>query len=611
MNLTKDQKEALEKIIKFLSSPSKQIFILTGYAGTGKTTLLSLVVEYLEKVGMTYALLAPTGKAAHVLKQKTGRKAFTIHKAIYDFQDIEIEQSGSNYEATRWDDEDEAETLDITLKFRLKNKEDFQADVYIIDEASLISDEKNGPKSNLVFGSGKLLSDLIKFTKGAKLILCGDPAQLPPVGSNESVALDEEYIRSKFGLVVEKAELREVVRIGEDNHLLKLLISLRKAIESEQYGNINIPEELCVCHSSIEDLVRKLFSAKDVSSVIITHTNEAVQYYNSLVHSKIFGDGQALHPNQNLLVYKNYYPSPELQLFNGELITVVDVGEIEIVDVSSKREDKVSYQNCTIRFFDFEKNRYEILRTKILLDFFHSEDPDLSPELYRKLFRVALLKNYELRNFNNELRKLEHELKKNAENAILKEKFRFLKKYFGRLLLSNPYFNPLLAKLGYAVTCHKAQGSEWENVIVDLATKNLAPGNEQFCRWLYTAFTRVKKDLFIVNCNVLNRFSRINVAPIKVESLDKISKCQEINDDRLADEKIVQSLNRYGFQILAFRKCHFRDRYELSCELGRARIDLLYDSKGFYTRLEITVSNEEVKQLMEQWVSELMASKDC
>lgn len=248
-------------------------------------------------------------------------------------------------------------------------------------------------------------------------------------------------------------------------------------------------------------------------------------------------NSQTLRPNQNLLVYKNYYPSSDLQLFSGQLVTVVDVGEVEIVDISSKRDDKVSYQDCTVRFFDFEKNNYETLRTKILLNFFHFEDPDVPPKLYKKLFRTALLKNCELRRLDNELRKLEQEVRKKAGDKTLKERIRFLRKNFARLPLNDTYFNPLLNKLGYALTCHKSQGSEWEHVVVDLSTKNLAPGNEQFCRWLYTALTRTTRGLFIANCNMLNKFAKISVAPIKVEKLDKISNCQEINVDRQYDEK--------------------------------------------------------------------------
>jgi ATP-dependent exoDNAse (exonuclease V) alpha subunit len=227
LNLSQGQETALTKMEAFLASPV-QVFMLKGYAGSGKTTILKGLVEYLYAVEKDFALMAPTGRAAKVIREKTGQEAFTIHKSIYSYEDmVEIEEGDSFY-----------------YYYKIRNNVDVAGKIFIVDEASMLSDAKSEGEF-FRFGSSHLLSDLITYTRVAhenvksKIIFVGDPCQLPPVGDNSSKAFEANYLKEHFNLSTEETEMKEVKRQGGDSGILTAGAKLRKSISAGFFNDFN------------------------------------------------------------------------------------------------------------------------------------------------------------------------------------------------------------------------------------------------------------------------------------------------------------------------------------------------------------------------------------
>lgn len=491
MNLTLDQKRAFEKLKEFAVSNSYNCFLLKGYAGSGKTTLLSLFVNYLEQNNISFRILAPTGKAGSILREKTGCSVQTIHKAIYDFDRIEIEEikQTENKENSKNSEHSEASEDDVVffLHFKIKQKKpDDIVNIYIVDESSLISDQDQG-NSFLRFGSGKLLSDLLSFVEGSKIVFCGDHAQLPPISMNYSPALDEEYLRRNYGLRVISSELKEIVRTDSKNYIYNFSLAIRNSIEQKVFNKLSIDENRKLSNELLVSELKRFYSIgkKFDDTIIIAHSNRQVQEYNFMVkrilntNNKI-SDYEIL-PGDKLIVYKNYY-SDDLTLLNGQSVEVVQILNREVIKTSEKEE--VTYLDCQLKYYDYEMEGERVFKAKILNDYVYSPEPELDRKLYNKVFRAVLIKNLEFREVFNELKKTLREMKtsKTEKLVVLRDRYIALKLQISRILRDNEYFNPLLVKFGYAITCHKAQGSEWDNVIIDMKTLNLVPRNEQYFR---------------------------------------------------------------------------------------------------------------------------------
>lgn len=587
MNLTLDQKRAFEKLKEFAVSNSYNGFLLKGYAGSGKTTLLSLFVNYLEQNNISFRILAPTGKAGSILREKTGCSVQTIHKAIYDFDRIEIEEikQTENKENSKNSEHSEGSEDDVVffLHFKIKQKKpDDIVNIYIVDESSLISDQDQG-NSFLRFGSGKLLSDLLSFVEGSKIVFCGDHAQLPPISMNYSPALDEEYLRRNYGLRVISSELKEIVRTDSKNYIYNFSLAIRNSIEQKVFNELSIDENRKLSNELLVSELKRFYSIgkKFDDTIIIAHSNRQVQEYNFMVkrilntNNKI-SDYEIL-PGDKLIVYKNYY-SDDLTLLNGQSVEVVQILNREVIKTSEKEE--VTYLDCQLKYYDYEMEGERVFKAKILNDYIYSPEPELDRKLYNKVFRAVLIKNLEFREVFNELKKTLREMKtsKTEKLVVLRDRYIALKLQISRILRDNEYFNPLLVKFGYAITCHKAQGSEWDNVIIDMKALNLVPRNEQYFRWLYTAVTRAKKEVYFINSVDINPFRGMRIGEVKIQKIRENGN-RECNLELFPNrtKMVVYSLKEYGFKVLGVYNFQYMERFLFEYNSKKMQIDLYYN----------------------------------
>ena len=447
---TGGQMEMIDKLALFISSPeSDSLFLLKGYAGTGKTSTISALVKVLDELKIKFVLLAPTGRAAKVLSKQSGKTASTIHKKIYR------QQAGADG-LSRF-------SLDRNLS---KNT------VFVVDEASMIS---NLPQDHSVFGSGFLLSDLIEYMLGGfncKLIVSGDTAQLPPVGLSMSPALEPAEL-SLFGLEIISLELRDVVRQTEDSGILKNATFIRNRImEGSQSGfwQINMKgfEDIIRLEGDqLIDEISNCYSRTGMEeTIVITRSNKRANLFNEGIRKTIlYREDQIAKGDLLMVVKNNYHWSKQFEeldfIANGDITEIIRI---------HKYEERYGFHfaNVVLRLIDYQDLEVDC---KILLETLSVEAPALSSEDNKRLFE-AISEDYE------EIRNRRERWKKIRED---------------------PYFNALQVKYSYAVTCHKAQGGQWKAVFLDHGYLTSDMIDREFLRWLYTAFTRAEERLYLVN----------------------------------------------------------------------------------------------------------------
>ena len=440
------QQEAMIQLSKYImSTSSRGVFLLKGYAGTGKTTLVSALVKSLWPVGKKTILLAPTGRAAKVLSVYSEKSAVTIHKKIYW---IKTNSKGNTY---------------VTLQ---KNKH--SNTVFVVDEASMIPDV-----SDRGFGGRSLLDDLITYVYeglNCKLILIGDTAQLPPVHLDVSPALNEELLVATYNREVYRFELTEVMRQSFNSMILKNATKIRELISE---GNPNMLKLLCNKEVArlqsgieIQDALEDAYSQKGVeSTVVICRSNKRANLYNQQIRKSILFNENSISAGDLLIITKNNYfwSSEKLNisfLANGDIIQILEIFSI-------KELYGFKFAEVKVKLVDYADE--PILETIILLDTLNSDLPALSYDQSNKLY--------------NEVQK---------DYINLKSKYkRFIK------TKENPFFNALNVKFSYALTCHKAQGGQWPTVFIE--KPYLKEGVDMdYLRWLYTAVTRAEKRLYLI-----------------------------------------------------------------------------------------------------------------
>ncbi len=470
MELTQSQQEALRQIQSFLGG-SDLCFILTGNAGSGKTTVIASLVDRFTQEGKHLALLAPTGRAARILGQKAASRAWTIHSKIYAFRELEIKE-----------DAEEPGDPGIRVRFGLRACNPVE-ELLVIDEASMLSDIEDR-SAVLQFGTGRLLSDLMSFTAtthtadrpGPKILFVGDPAQLPPVGQTLSPALSADYLKSRFGVSSRQLFLSEVLRQREGSGILKRASALRAAIATSAFNSFDLrPVDADVLNGDISlgvDLVSEACQQSYGSAVLIGQSNAKVLDLNRAVRGRLFGDDQAdLTVGDILLVNHN---STKYDLNNGDLLRVYDVGpraescHVPIRGVHGPVQ--LRFRPARVAFSDPHSDPV-LIDCLLLENLLQSPDRALSPLVQR-----ALLVHFQRRH----------------------PKLRPGTAEFSLTLMDDPYFNALQVKYGYAMTCHKAQGGEWDTAVI-LFSGNRGTRNEEFFRWAYTAITRAKRRLVTVN----------------------------------------------------------------------------------------------------------------
>jgi exodeoxyribonuclease-5 len=445
---TEDQSDALKKIAAYICENTNDIiFLLTGYAGTGKTSLISSVVKTLDLLRMRSVLLAPTGRAAKVLASFAGKQAYTIHKKIYR------QKSSRDGMGTF--------ALDRNL-----HKETF----FIVDEASMVSNSSNDTS---LFGSGKLLDDLIEYVYsgiGCKLIIVGDKAQLPPVGSILSPALDPDALKG-FGFGLISAELKQVVRQCETSGILINATKVRLQVAENDlvHPSLDCSGFKDMRRITGEELIEEISGSYGTcgleGTIIVVNSNKQANRYNQGIRNRIFFREEEISPGDLVMVVKNNYFLTNEEDGSG-FIANGDIAEVKRI---RKYEEKYGFRfaDMLLRFTDYDLE----VESKVMLDVLHLDTPALPMDKNKELFH-SVLSDY-----------LSIKSRRKQYDAVRKD----------------PYFNALQIKFSYAVTCHKAQGGQWERVFIDQGMFNRQEITMDYLRWFYTALTRATDRLYLVN----------------------------------------------------------------------------------------------------------------
>ena len=446
---TVSQKKVVENLSEYLSSPDySSIFILNGYAGTGKTTLIAALVQVLRAMNIPCVLLAPTGRAAKVLAQYSGTEAHTIHKRIYR------QRTNAGYESKY--------SLDI-------NRE--KGCVFIVDETSMLSDST---PDGQIFGSGSLLEDLITYVRSGRqcrLILVGDDAQLPPVGADRSPALDAAAMRS-YGEVV-YSSMTDVVRQDAASGILRNATALRQMLERGEvevpHIDLNYPDIESIGGGEFLECLEDAYAryGRD-ETIVITRSNKRANRFNEGIRRYILSAEEQIESGDRLMVVKNnYYYTERME---KSPMSFIANGDIALLKRIRRFEDFYGFHfaDTVLSFGDYGDTEIEC---KILLDTLSSESPSLTREQSRQFFD-EVEKDY-------------------MDTASRLKRFRQIRE--------NPHYNALQVKFAYAVTCHKAQGGQWRAVFVDRCLFGDEPMTRDMLRWLYTAVTRATEKLYLVN----------------------------------------------------------------------------------------------------------------
>lgn len=428
-----------------LAKNGPDTLLVRGYAGTGKTTLVSSLVSVLASFNISFLLLAPTGRAAKVLSNYSGRRAFTIHKIIYRLR--EDKESG----AIRFD----------------RSRNYHKNTIFIVDEASMIQDQFSNSQTNLL----KDLKEFIFENNSNKLILLGDTAQLPPVGHDYSGALDRENLEGKYRLHVEEIELDEVVRQEQSSGILTNATFIRQHIQSNEFSirfnTKGFRDIYALTSEKLEDGLRYAYQKYGNENVIIIcRSNRQANQYNQYIRRNLHYFDDRLDAGDFLMIVKNNYfwldqDSPAGFLANGDFVEVLKIGNLEeIYDFT--------FADLDLRLIDYPD--HPIIRAKVILETLESNTPSLDERDGHRLYE---------------------NIRADYEGLSKKE--------MGKALSNDPYLNALQIKFTYAITCHKAQGGQWEVVFLDQGYLPDSNRDISYMRWLYTGMTRATKELYLVN----------------------------------------------------------------------------------------------------------------
>ena len=569
MELTNQQNKVFEQIKVFLNSDAS-VFILRGYAGTGKTTMVKVIADYIEQTRQL-AMMAPTGRAARVLAMKTGHTATTIHKAIYSKAHVEPKKVKNIAES------------EFKFVFSINNSENGGNIVAIVDEASMVCSRKIEHEL-FMFGTDNLMEDLLTFVRpnfGGKVIFVGDPAQLPPVGESVSNALRAEYFKEK-GLKVIEAELTEVLRQKDDSVILKNAMMIRNLLKKDKRNQLVFEEQ----KDDVETVPSEQFLDKYLNyrkesgkhdSVIICYSNKSANRYNRDIRKSLYGGDVPLQKNDILLITQNNY---RLDRMNGEFVPVLSIGErIQqsapvYAQIGGKKERIV----ITLNFIKVTVPNGDgnPIPCMLLEDLLTSDTATISIDENR-----ALYINFCMRNPN---------LKQGTES-------------FAEALLNDEYYNAIRAKYGYAVTGHKCQGGEWGKVFVDYTGRTGL--DDDSLRWAYTATTRAQKTLYVTNLPHITPFSKFRIEPIQ-KCKNIAPECRILNEvpptpfhNKNADNGIrakyhciAKNMEYTPYRIISVQSRPYLEIYNIQTPDGVDRYDLFYKAGDIFQPAKAASPNQ-------------------
>ena len=470
---TTDQTKVIDLLCDFiLSTDNDSVFILRGFAGTGKTSLMSALVKTMEQLERECVLMAPTGRAAKVFSLYADHPAYTIHKRIYRQKSI---------------DKDSIFTLNYNMCQNL---------LFVCDEASMIANDEF--LSGSLYGTGRLLDDMIHFVyggKGCRLIIMGDTAQLPPVGDGESPALQDDVL-SSYGLSVVSHTLTEVVRQTETSGILWNATNLRQIMENEDIFTLpkirfkGFADVLTVQGNDLIEILEECYSRDgEDETIVVTRSNKRANIYNNGIRAQILWREEALEGSDMLMVARNnYYWTEKInkeyienakregkEVKDAEVTPFDFIANGDVATVRRIRNERSFYGftfvDAEVEFPDYDNFTMELT---VLTDTLQSESPSLTKEQQDTLY------NNIMEDYNGD--------------PTLRSKTDKLK-----ALRQDPYYNALQIKYAYAVTCHKAQGGQWTNVFIDQGYMTDDMLGPDYFRWLYTAITRATRRVFFVN----------------------------------------------------------------------------------------------------------------
>ena len=575
MILTRQQQQVFDSIKEFINGDAS-VFILRGYAGTGKTTMVKVIADYLA-LQRDVALMAPTGRAARVLTAKTGHKAFTIHKAIYEKACVVSK-----------DVKDVAES-EFKFVFPVRKEEHRGKIVAIVDESSMVCSRKMEHEL-FVFGTDNLLEDLLTFIRpsfGGKVIFVGDPAQLPPVGEPVSNALRAAYFKER-GLKVVEAELTEVLRQKGDSIILKNAMMIRDLLKKEKRNCLVFEEK----ENDVETVPPDKFLDKYLDyrkesgrhdSVVICYSNRAASKYNSDIRRSLYGDDVPLRVNDILLISQNNY---RLGRMNGEFVPVLEIGARtqQSAPVYAQIGGEKKRITITLHFVqvvvpDGDGNP---MRCMLIEDLLTSDQPSISIDENRALYINFCMRNPHL---------------KQGTQA------------FSDALMNDVYYNAIRAKYGYAVTGHKCQGGEWGKVFVDYTDRTGL--NDDSLRWAYTATTRAQKTLYVTNLPHVTPFDKFRIEPIQ-KSKNMPPECRVIGDIaptpfhnentenylRAKYHCIMCNIEGTPYSVQSVISKPYMEIYQIQTPCGTDRFDIYYKAGGIFLPAVPATRNEHTQMVL-------------
>lgn len=442
---TPEQDKAIELLSAFCTLPTNQkLFVLKGYAGTGKTSLVSALVKAMQGLEQKCVLLAPTGRAAKVLSGYANASAWSIHKEIYRQKSVTEFSFSINYNRHK-------DTL------------------FIIDEASMISNQSGEGQQ---FGSGRLLDDLMEYVYGGDnccMILMGDTAQLLPVGQQESPALNMDYLAG-YGMHIMGFELTEVVRQAGNSGILENATHLREIISGNSLDkmkfDLGLPDLQRLGGADLIDTLQSSYSeVGEENSIIVCYSNKRANLYNKGVRNQVLLQEDELSSGDLLIVTKNNY----FCCRNYDNIDFIANGDIAEVVRIGKRIEMYGFRfaDVTLRLLDYDSE----IDVRLILDSLHTDTPSDMSKMNQQLFE-AVSEDY-------------------ADIGNKRERYKQMR--------NNEYLNALQVKFAYALTCHKAQGGQWSHVFIDQGYLQEEQVNTQYYQWLYTALTRATERAWLVN----------------------------------------------------------------------------------------------------------------
>jgi len=452
-NLNKNQELALDYIISFIENKkNNNIFLLKGYAGTGKTFIISNIVKNLWKVKKSVVLLAPTGRSAKVISSYCNKEAYTVHKEIF--------YTKNNFSGS----------LEFTLKIN-KHKNT----LFVIDEASMISTNRN---DGVGLFSQSLLDNIVKYVYSGfkcKLLIIGDTAQLPPVKSDISYALDSEFLENEYEKEVISVELTDVIRQQKESGILSYATSIRNKIENNYFDDISFDFNPFKDIINVEDgehlmnLIQDSYNKYGVEeTAIIVRSNKRANLYNKAIRDKILTNENLINVGDLLMVIKNNY----FWLNNKKDIGFIANGDIIKIEEIFEIKNIYGFKFAEVRISMVDYPKIRPFETVLILDSLYINSPALDFNTMNKLYQ-----------------------------EVLKDYMNVKTKYKRHLAVkNNSFFNALQVKFAYSFTCHKSQGGQWSSIFLEFPY--LPNGmDKDFFRWLYTAITRSKNKLHLIGFN--------------------------------------------------------------------------------------------------------------